>query len=330
MASPIIVSVLVAAYNQEKFLAKCLDSILAQTYPHLEVIVVDDGSRDATREIMEAYAQKDVRVIPIHKANAGRSAAIATAFDHSQGAIIAFLDSDDQMLPTRLERQVAFLQAHPEVGGVSSSCHYIDEHDRVIGTLRYHNLASAAVCRAAFAAQEFIMCAITGLTLRREVFAASGGLRTAFWPCDDLELVNRIFQEGHILVNQSEVLTQYRIHGSSTTTNSQWHMFEMSDYTYHCLAQRWRQVPDIDFDTYKKMLPQTWWQVWRWRAHKRSIILLRQANFALTSRDFVKGGRYALLALLLDPAYVLVRTRMRWGQKADVPDKADVADVAIS
>ncbi len=316
MSSPFVVSVIVPAYNQEEYLPDCIDSVLGQTYSHLELIVVDDGSTDGTRAIVEAYATKDDRVRLVQKANGGKPAAIATGFDHSRGELIAFLDHDDRMLPTRLEQQVAFIDAHPEVSGVSSHCHYIDGQGTIIGTLKYPHLPSPTACREDFAAQRTVMCAFTGLTLRREIFAASGGLRTAFWPCDDLEFVNRLFQAGHILVTQPEILTQYRVHTRSTTTTKQWHLFEVANYTNYCLAQRWQQVPDIDFETYKKSFPRPWWQRVRWLAHHYSILFLQRAQFALTGRAFARGGWYGLLALLLDPAYVMANLRKRWDQKA--------------
>jgi glycosyltransferase involved in cell wall biosynthesis len=89
------ISVIVAAYNVEAYLRKCVDSILAQTYKNLEVILVDDGSPDLSGAICDEYVRKDARVKAIHKVNGGQSTARNVALDVAQGDYIGFIDGDD-------------------------------------------------------------------------------------------------------------------------------------------------------------------------------------------------------------------------------------------
>lgn len=89
------ISVIVPVYNVEAYLARCVDSILAQTYEHLEIILVDDGSRDASGIICDSYAQKDSRVAVLHKENGGLSSARNAGIDAASGEYLAFVDSDD-------------------------------------------------------------------------------------------------------------------------------------------------------------------------------------------------------------------------------------------
>lgn len=91
----ILVSVIVPAYNTEKYLAFCLDSIIAQTHDKLEIIVVNDGSTDNTPEICDEYSKKDDRIRVIHQENHGLSSARNAALDIMTGEYIAFIDSDD-------------------------------------------------------------------------------------------------------------------------------------------------------------------------------------------------------------------------------------------
>ena len=97
------ISVIVAAYKVEEYLHKCVDSILAQTYKNLEVILVDDGSPDSSGAICDEYALKDDRVRVIHKVNGGQSTARNAALDVVQGDYIGFIDGDDWIEPTMYE-----------------------------------------------------------------------------------------------------------------------------------------------------------------------------------------------------------------------------------
>jgi len=94
-----MISVIVPVYNVEGFLARCLDSILSQTYENLEVILVDDGSTDSSGRICEEYAGKDPRVRVIHKENGGLSSARNAGLEIASGGYIAFVDSDDWIEP---------------------------------------------------------------------------------------------------------------------------------------------------------------------------------------------------------------------------------------
>ena len=89
------ISIIIPIYNMEPFLAECLDSVLAQTYPHLQVICVNDGSRDRSQEILEEYARRDPRIVPIVKENGGLSSARNRGLEAATGEYVMFLDSDD-------------------------------------------------------------------------------------------------------------------------------------------------------------------------------------------------------------------------------------------
>lgn len=90
-----LVSVIIPVYNVEKYLARCLDSVVAQTYQNLEIILVNDGSTDASGEICRQYGQSDSRIRLFTQENQGLSAARNTGLDHMNGEYIVFVDSDD-------------------------------------------------------------------------------------------------------------------------------------------------------------------------------------------------------------------------------------------
>lgn len=122
-----IISVIVPVYNVEKYLHCCVDSILAQTYTDIEVLLVDDGSTDCSGAICDEYAQKDSRVRVFHKENGGVSSARNLGLDEARGKWIMFVDGDDKVAP-----QICGLLMENALEGCLPICaHYIWEDDKV-------------------------------------------------------------------------------------------------------------------------------------------------------------------------------------------------------
>jgi glycosyltransferase involved in cell wall biosynthesis len=111
MSSSPLVSVLVPAYNAEPWLAETLTSVLGQTYPHLEITVVDDGSSDGTLAVARSFEERGVRVVP--QENAGACAARNRALQGAAGDYVQYLDADDLLSPEKIERQVELLEGAP-------------------------------------------------------------------------------------------------------------------------------------------------------------------------------------------------------------------------
>ncbi|MBR2427204.1 MAG: glycosyltransferase family 2 protein, partial [Lentisphaeria bacterium] len=105
-----LVSIITPAYNAERFMAETLESVLNQTYPLWELLVIDDGSKDSTPDILKKYAEKDSRIIPIRQENAGSSAARNNGIRQAKGRYIVLLDADDLWEPEFLEKQLKFMK----------------------------------------------------------------------------------------------------------------------------------------------------------------------------------------------------------------------------
>ena len=99
----IMISAIVPAYNVEKYLERCVNSILIQTYENFEIILVDDGSKDQSVEICDKFAQEDNRIKVIHKENGGLSSARNAGMKIAEGKYIVFIDSDDDIEPNMFE-----------------------------------------------------------------------------------------------------------------------------------------------------------------------------------------------------------------------------------
>lgn len=142
-----IVSIIVPIYKVEKYLRTCLDSILAQSYPYWEAILVDDGSPDACPQIIEEYAESDKRVRIIHRENGGLSAARNSGLGIVRGDFITFLDSDDfwhkdylnWMVKTAVEHNADIVQCD-FVRGIETTFPQIDERDK--GVVKLYNRRS--------------------------------------------------------------------------------------------------------------------------------------------------------------------------------------------
>ena len=114
--SPPTVSVVIPVYNGERYLAQAIQSVLDQTYKNFELIVVDDGSTDSSAAIAKSFG--DSRLRYHYQKNSGASRARNTGIELTRGSLIAFLDSDDIWLPQKLEKQIACLETHNEIGAV--------------------------------------------------------------------------------------------------------------------------------------------------------------------------------------------------------------------
>jgi len=123
------VSVIMPTFNCARFLPRALESVFAQTFTDYEVIVADDGSTDDTREVLAPYSGK---ITYLFQPNRGPSSARNLALSKASGEFIAYLDADDMWYPHKLERQVAFLDAHREYGLLHSDASFVDESDRIL------------------------------------------------------------------------------------------------------------------------------------------------------------------------------------------------------
>jgi len=131
-----LVSVVMPAYNVAWCIRRAVDSVLAQDYLARELIVVNDGSTDDTRGVLEAYG---ARITLINQENRGMSAARNVAIRSANGTYIAFLDADDRWLPEKLSRQVDLLQSHPEIGFCSTAARVENDEGKLLNLWRCHH-----------------------------------------------------------------------------------------------------------------------------------------------------------------------------------------------
>ena len=201
--------ILLPVYNAEKFLRECLDGIVAQSYRGFRLIACDDGSKDSSLEILREYAAKDPRITvlenPENLGIVGTRNRLLEAVP-PEAEFVAWIDADDVCLPDRLERQIGFLDAHPEIGGVGSSLEIIDEDSRTTGFRSYP--CDAAKIRRILPRTNVI--AQPALMLRRQVIAATGRYSTDCPVCQDYEYWLRALDHCDF-ANLEQPVIRYRI-----------------------------------------------------------------------------------------------------------------------
>jgi hypothetical protein len=176
------VSIIVPAFNRANWLPYTVRSVLAQTMPDFELIVVDDGSTDSTRELMESFAQNEPRVRYVYQENQGRSVARNNGAALAQGDYIGVLDSDDEYLPTTLESHLAVFESDPRLGMTVGGYDDIDDTGVVLGE-RTPWLEGGSLDLAGWL---FNCYAIPGAVLaQRDWFLKSGGYDPLIRSSDD-------------------------------------------------------------------------------------------------------------------------------------------------
>jgi glycosyltransferase involved in cell wall biosynthesis len=205
------VSVIIPAYNQAIYLGEAIQSVLDQDYHCYEIILVDDGSTDDTREVV---AQFEFKVRYIYQQNRGLSAARNTAIKNARGEFIALLDSDDVWLPKFLEKTVTLLCNNPHAALVYSGYRYIDSQGVEIG------VPNQRVVPPDLAYQTLVMdgCWIipSAVVFRRNLAFEAGLFDEELKAVEDLDLWIKLSRKGSV-IGLPDVLVKYRRHASNMT-----------------------------------------------------------------------------------------------------------------
>ncbi|GGI05380.1 glycosyltransferase family 2 protein [Egicoccus halophilus] len=210
------VSILLPAYNAENYLQEALDDLLHQTFSDFELVAVDDGSTDATLEIFERAANEDPRVVVLSgEPNRGLSTALNRGLARCRAPLVARADADDRYAAERLERQVRFLDAHPEVGLLSCAAQRMTEDAVPLGVARFPTEDGPIRLRELFVNS---FCS-PGVVFRTDLVRELGGFDPAYRFGEDGDMWDRLRQVTKA-ANLPEVLVHYRILASSLTRST--------------------------------------------------------------------------------------------------------------
>ena len=301
-----MISVIIPAYNAQDFIADAIESILAQTLTAFELIIVDDGSTDATLEIAQSYADRDARVSIINGNHSGVGAALNLGLQASRYPWVAIMHADDVALPERLETQLQMAQTDPEVVIWGTDGYHINSKGAVISRFRVGPL-SKTECAERRTRGELVQAIHPTVLLNREVALRVGGYDPLFPVCEDIELFDRMMTHG-MLVTIPKQLLHYRVHGRSLSMQK--YMSQGIIARYVVARQKMRMEYGVELSYAKFMEDYS----------RRSYLIrlvdylgdlrgmyYRRAGIAYSNGQILLMILYFTLSVLLDPFYALPR-----------------------
>lgn len=208
------VSVLMPVWNEERFLRQAIDSVLGQTYADFELLIVNDGSTDRTREIITSYRDARVRLVDL-EANVGVPRALNRGLSEIRSEYVALGSGNDIWVPAWLARQVAFLDAHPDVAAAGAQARLINTRGALRGRTERRPVSSVAIRWCQLFGTPLIH---SGAMFRRAVLESLGGYDETFRVGTDADLFRRI-AAGHRLGNLPERLIDVRLDPCSLSGN---------------------------------------------------------------------------------------------------------------
>lgn len=231
------VSVVLATYNRRHLLPETIDSVLNQTFKDFEFIIVDDGSTDDTQSLFEGY--KDSRIKYIYTKNQGRSRARNYALSLVRGELIAFIDSDDMFLPTKLERQVDFLDKNSDYGMIYTACDVIDDFGKKIPVVYDAKTSGNIYYDVAFYLP--VTICLPTVMVRKSVLDQAGHFDEAMVRFEDTDIWRRVSKITKIKAF-SEILTTIRTHNDNQMEDPDLLFERMNYWIKKCLRE------DMNFD----------------------------------------------------------------------------------
>jgi teichuronic acid biosynthesis glycosyltransferase TuaG len=220
VASP-LVSIIMPAYNASRFIAESIDSVLAQTYIHWELVIVDDGSTDNTAEIIKSYCHQDSRVRYLYQENARQSRARNNGILHSAGEYIAFLDADDLWLPHKLAVQLQVLLSK-EIDLTFSDAYIFEKYFDETSTMLVLN-SGKGIYKGVDALPIFLkqnQVPILTVLVKREALTRVNNFseNKEFINVEDYHLWLKMLLAGCVFLGSSEVLAAYRVHATAVSS----------------------------------------------------------------------------------------------------------------
>jgi glycosyltransferase involved in cell wall biosynthesis len=299
------ISIVMPAYNEERFIGEAIESVLAQTCSEFELIILNDGSNDRTLEIVQSYAQRDSRVHVVSHSNIGIVSTLNRGLALAANEWVVRMDADDVMMPNRLERQMAFVVEHPELAVASSWVKHIDSEGRIIAKNSSHLITHEAV-QELYMGNKLIGISHPASILRRSAVEAVGGYRSKFRITEDSDLWIRLLEAGHKILVQPEYLLKYRIHGGSVSVSRARFALRELRWLKDCMFRRRRGEPELSWEEFvalRRALP--WYSLLNAERKDTAKALYKAAVFQFARRKYLLAIPTVTTAIMLQPSYTI-------------------------
>jgi GT2 family glycosyltransferase len=306
-----MISAIMAAYNVNDFIAPAIESILNQTYPEFELIIIDDGSTDTTLETIKLYVKKDHRIRLIQSEHLGAPSARNLGINEAKYSWIAIMDADDVALPERFERQIEATKTNPKVVVWGTYAHHISSTGEIISVVRQGVVNKEDFYESWHGGHIPFVINPTAL-LKKNVLLAAGGYDPKYQFVEDLDLFARMANYGPILAIP-EPLLLYRIHSKSESMQK---FFKQKQLARYIVARHRSHIsgekePDLDQFTLdyqqQPLLPKIERQV-----RTLGQFWYRSAGLYFAEKNYLQAGWYLLIAIASNPSYSIPRV---WKQK---------------
>lgn len=264
------VSVIIPAYNGDRYIGEAINSILSQTYRDYEIIVVDDGSTDSTRQVIEQYGSK---IQYLSQTNQGVAASRNLGLTKAQGEYIAFLDQDDIFLSDKLASQVTLLEQNPSLGIANSGWQIVNQQGETKAAVKPWveipelNLANLIIWKPVF---------LGAMLFRRSWLKRTKGFDTILEQTPDVDLVLRLAAMGATAAWVKQVTVKYRQHEANASRNTLLQAQELDQILERFFTQS-NLSPEI-----KSLEPESRYQSLIWSAWR-----LQQTGYLLKMSDYL-------------------------------------------
>ena len=269
------ISVIIPAYNQARYVSQSIESVLKQTFPEFELIVVDDGSTDETPQIIASIQDPRMRVI--RQPNAGLSAARNTGLRASSSPLVTFLDADDYFLPDKLKVLNEFLEDHPEIGLVAGHPIYINDAGDIV--------SRPPMSQTRLGLPELLFenpICVSGILLRRVWLERVGVFDETLRACEDWDLWLRLLAAGCQMAWVEHYVVAYRVHPGQMTSQ----------------AGRMRKAIFTTLDKFfSQQVAENWMDK---KSAAYALALVHSAAYAYLANEFDQAKRDLAEAMRLD------------------------------
>lgn len=308
------ISIIIPCYNNGKFLNDTIKSVLYQTFKNFDLYLINNGSTDNSLNIMRAHELKDKRIFVInHKKKTSKGKSVNLLLKKLKTQWVALLDADDLYFKNKIKEQINFLNKKTNIGMLSCLAKYTVDGQRTYGISNnpFINLDS---CFEIIKKHKNIGVLFPGVIFDKNIVIKVGGFRDKFWPSDDIDLSNRIAENGYIVYSIPKPLMMYRMSRDSSmgTLGKFINGKKKAGWVKHSLIQRINNKKEITFKNYiEKSRNVNFYKITSNFFEDCSDFFFRQIVVYILEKKLIMVLFYMILSFIFSPLRTLKKIIFR-------------------